>query len=60
MNPKLKLLIALDEARSLASVNCGNCTHADLEKSVCNLYSAQPPMKVVLEGCPSFEMDIPF
>lgn len=55
-----KLLTLLHQVNELAQTNCGTCTHADMEKSVCTLYEAQPPMKVVLEGCPSYEMDIPF
>jgi len=56
----LTSLELIDELRYTIIKNCGNCMHANLVLSKCDLFEAQPPMKVVLSGCENFEMNIPF
>lgn len=60
MSPQSTSLELLDELKFTIIKNCGNCVHANLVLSKCILFEAQPPMKVVLSGCESFELDIPF
>lgn len=50
----------LDELTCTLFKNCGNCVHANLDESKCSLFDAQPPMKIILSGCESFERDPPF
>jgi hypothetical protein len=40
--------------------NCLNCEHFDEDKEICSKYKARPPARTIAEGCPSWEIDIPF
>lgn len=41
-------------------VNCFNCEHCDIQGNICRLFGSQPPLKIIVKGCPSFSRTIPF
>lgn len=40
--------------------NCFNCEHCDIQGNICRLFGSQPPLKIIVKGCPSFSRTIPF
>lgn len=41
--------------------NCTKCNHWDHAKEICKKYNQRPPTKIILSGCPEFDLDeIPF
>lgn len=44
----------------LEQVNCFNCEHCDIQGNICRLFGSQPPLKIIVKGCPSFSRTIPF
>ena len=40
--------------------NCLNCLHFDEDTEICSLGKSRPPARVIAEGCPSWDIDIPF
>ncbi len=41
-------------------MTCGNCEFAEKQGHKCTKYDSAPPIKVVSQGCPSWQMEIPF
>lgn len=39
---------------------CFTCEHCNREESICNKFQSQPPFKIIENGCPQYEKDIPF
>lgn len=44
----------------LEQVTCFNCEHCDIQGNICRLFGSQPPLKIIVKGCPSFSRTIPF
>ena len=40
--------------------NCGNCGHYNRTDDNCGKFKRVPPMKVILNGCSEWDLDIPF
>ena len=40
--------------------NCLNCAHFNMKKEVCIKFKRRPPARVIAEGCPSWDIDLPF
>jgi len=57
------LLISLkdfNEKLKILERNCTDCLHFKEEVYFCNHYRATVPAKVIVTGCDSFYIDIPF
>jgi len=40
--------------------SCIYCTNFDEENELCRLANQRPPARVVVQGCPKFDLEIPF
>lgn len=40
--------------------NCVECEHWSTASQICERYQALPPAEVIVQGCPGFELKIPF
>ena len=40
--------------------SCIYCTNFDEENELCRLANQRPPARVIVQGCPKFDLEIPF
>jgi hypothetical protein len=40
--------------------NCLNCAFFKEKKEICRKYKMRPPARTIAEGCPEWDIDIPF
>jgi len=40
--------------------HCANCAQYDHNAEICKVYTAKPPCRVIVVGCPDWEDEIPF
>ena len=57
---KFKAKVEEVAAAMVVGTSCLDCEHFRERKELCVLYNQRPPVRVLVNGCPSFSENIPF
>lgn len=41
-------------------MSCINCDNFNIDERMCNKYHAPPPLRVIVHGCSSWQIEMPF